>query len=73
MNRKGWLTGHEGVPEVVLAVLVIFDIFPLEVAAAAAVRWITVSDGRRRISVGCEDVPATFFSDTSYEIHDLWL
>lgn len=32
----GRLTGHETVPEVVLAVGVVFDIFPFEVGAAAA-------------------------------------
>ena len=31
------LTSHERMPQVVLAMLVIFDVFPLEVAAAAAV------------------------------------
>ena len=42
----GWgLTGHETVAEVVLAVGVVFDVFPFEVGAAAAVagwlvRWI---------------------------------
>lgn len=31
------LTSHEGMPQVVLPVLIIFDVFPLEVAAATAV------------------------------------
>ena len=31
------LTSHERMPKIVLAVLVIFDVFPLEVAAATAV------------------------------------
>ena len=62
-------------PKVVLAVLVIFDVVPLEVAAAAAVDWEWVSLLYLLDWVGddkwvCKDVPATFFSDTGHKIHD---
>ena len=62
-------------PKVVLAVLVIFDVFPFEVAAAAAVDWewlalLYLLDWVGDDKCVCKGVPATFFSDTSHKIHD---
>ena len=60
-------------PEVVLAMLVIFDILPLEVAAATAMSvalaW-CAPFGRNGMSE-CRYVPAAFFSNAGYEIHPM--
>ena len=60
--------------QVVLAVLIVFDIFPFEVAAAAAGDVVLACcafcqkvDGGGKW--GC--VPAAFFADACYEIHCL--
>jgi len=66
-------TSHEGMTEVVLAVLVIFDVFPFEFCAAAAVE---VEGGNLSVlsmALGLKGfggaLPAAFFADACDEIH----
>lgn len=64
-------TGHERVSEVVLAVLIIFHVFPFEgVAPASADSSGTTSFIGRHLKAGNKNLPTAFLPDSSDKIHD---
>lgn len=63
------LTGHERVTKVVLAVLIVFDILPLEVSAASSEERAQSVHSNDAVVLGgsCENsLPTTFLANTSY-------
>lgn len=64
-------TGHEGVSQVVLAVLIIFHVFPFEgVAPATADSSGTTYIMGRHLKIGYKNLPTAFLPNSSDKIHD---
>lgn len=63
------LTGHQGMPKVILSVLIIFDVFPFEGITPTADEAVSLmAHSHYRLLF----LPTTLFANTSDEIHLYW-